>query len=1213
MGKLVKISGLISGRQLRSCLFCTKLLAVTIMLCVTVLSSYGQTSQKITLKKTDVLITEIFREIEKKTDFIFMYKMSIVDDIGKISIDVKDADIKVVLDKCLEGKAFTYGFRNNTVVIKPKAIEKKAMQKRMVKGTVLNANNEPLPGVTVIVKGTMMGTATDGMGQFSFSIPEGENVVLQYSFVGYQTVTAKAPKAGETAKIVLQEVAAEMDEVVVTGYSVVRRKDYVGSAVVVDMDDAKVAGVSNVDEMLAGQVPGMTVTRSSGMVGSTAQVRVRGTSTLLGSQAPLWVVDGVIQRSPVGDYNKDSNLSFTNNDADMRSMVSNAISWLNPNDIETITVLKDASATAIYGSSAANGVIVITTKRSTKEQMNINYTGEMSVGMAPSYDMYDRMNSKQMMQFSMENYKAGLQYTSKPIELGFVGILQKLHNKEITSDEFQREFNRMEVLNTDWFDHLFRNSVSNKHSLSITAGTENIMTRASFGVEKTKGEAIGNDMTQYTANSNTTISLENGVKINVGLKGSFREVDGFAYGVSPFNYAYNTSRILGAKDADGNYIYHSRYGSTSTAVSGLDTYNYSIFNELDNTGVTTTNKNFEVFGDIQVPFLKHFKYKGMLSYNFSNSAVKSWASEQSNYISVIRGYEFGQFGANSPEQQSSRLPFGGVLRTDDINTDTWNFRNDFIYDNLIDSDHRITSQLGVELSSTRLKGNQNTRYGYMPDRGETFAEVPTHYYKYGNMSNDPQENLLLDEMRRARYVMNRENNLFSTYFLGVYSYKRKYIFNASARVDASNRFGQDENKKWQPTWSVGLKWDAAEENFAENWDWLDLATLSASYGYQGNSVTGVSPYLISNVGNFDTYFGQYTMVIRSLPNENLGWEKTKTTNLALQLAMLNNRVSMNLEYYHKNSNVLSSRSVAYENGVDNSIVTGVTMKNTGYDVIFNVVPVKTKDFNWQFSLNFGKVKNELSSATRTNTLDEYLNGGAIVNGEAANTLYSFKFKGLSPEDGTPLFDLGKDTEGNDYDPYTPNKITDNPLDYLVNSGSAIPDFSGGFNTRFQYKNWSLYMQFNMQFGGVGRLPAIYDYTQYRGTPFPDVNVSTKLIDRWQKPGDELLTNIPSVPGVSKKFTMYVPSDINVYETYEIYQFSDAQIADTDMIRCGQIALSYELDKKIAQKFNLNRVNMRLGVTNPFFIAFDDKWDGIDPETGNWPVRKMYTFTLNLSF
>ncbi|MCT4614668.1 MAG: SusC/RagA family TonB-linked outer membrane protein [Marinifilaceae bacterium] len=1189
-----------------------KLLSLLLVICLSMPTFAGIQEKKVSLKMKSVSVQEVIEKIGNQIEMGFLYRGKELKNHKLENVNYQDVDWKEVVKEVLDPIGKTFKIEKDLILIidKNKEVEKNQQKKTSIKGKVTDKQGVLLPGVTIMLDGTYTGTTTNTEGLFSLKVPDNKGTLI-VSFVGFKTQRIKF-SGNEELTITMDVDVSGLDEVVVTGYSSVRRKDYVGSAVTVKMKDAIVAGVSNVDEMLAGTIPGMTVSRSSGMVGTSAQVRVRGTSTLLGSQSPLWVVDGVIQRNPSAQYNTEGGLSFTNNDSDMTSMVSNAISWLNPNDIENITVLKDASATAIYGSAAANGVIVINTKRSNKEQLNINYTGELSLGMAPSYRMYDRMNSKEMMRFSFENYQSGMQYPSKPIELGFVGIIQKLHNKQITVEEYQKEYNKLETINTDWFDMLFRNSLSNKHSLSISAGTKNISTRASFGFEDTKGEAIGNDMTQYTATSNSTLSLENGIKVNLGLKASIREVDGFAYDVNPFDYAYNTSRVIEGKDKEGNYVYHSKYGRGSTAISGLDKYDYNIFNEIDNTGLITKNKNFGVFGDVQVPFLKKFKYKGMFSYDFASNTVKSWATENSNYITQIRGYEFGQYSPNSPEQNSSRLPFGGVLRTDDINTDSWTFRNDFIYDNFIESKHRITGQLGVELSSTERKGNQNTTYGYMPDRGETFAAVPIQYYKFGNTSGTAEENLLLDEMRLAKLVMNRKNNYFSSYFLGVYSYKAKYIFNASGRIDASNRFGQDKNKRWQPTWSVGLKWNASAEEFAKELEWLNLATISASYGFQGNTVESVSPYLIASRAVFDNYTQQFKMGIKSLSNPDLGWEKTKTTNIGVQLAMFDSRLNFNLDYYHKNSDVLSSRTVAYENGVTNSYVEGVEMENSGYDFVVNLVPIKNKKFNWQLSLNFGKVKNKLSSAIRTNTLDDYLTGNAVVNGSEFSTLYSFKFKALSPEDGRPIFDLGKDLEGEDYIGEERNKITDEPLDYLVKSGSAIPDFSGGFNTRLQYDNWSLYMQFQMQFGGVGRLPALYDYTQKYGVPYPDANVSTKLINRWKKPGDENTTNIPSVPGVSQKLTMYVPSETSSWDTYKIYQFSDAQIAKTDMIRCGQISLAYELDKEITQRLKLNRVNFRLGVTNPFFIAFDKKWDGVDPETGNWPLRKMYTFTLNVS-
>jgi hypothetical protein len=638
-------------------------------------------------------------------------------------------------------------------------------------------------------------------------------------------------------------------------------------------------------------------------------------------------------------------------------------------------------------------------------------------------------------------------------------------------------------------------------------------------------------------------------------------------------------------------------------------------NELDNTGQKQVNSSYGASLDLIIPICKGLQYKGMFSYDYSNTAIKAYASDKSFYISQIRGYEYGQFAAGSDYQKASPLPFGGVLTTEDSNSRSYTVRNELVYDNLFNDTHRVTLQGGVEARSTKFTANYNTTYGYMPDIGESFASVPLYYYPYGNVTDDNRtDNELYEDMRKAKQVINRENNYLSGYFFGVYGYKNRYITNVSARVDASNRFGQDEKKKYKPTWSVGLKWRVKEEPFMKEAKWMDMFDVSATYGYQGNAVESVSPYLIARTASFDNYFQQYVMYIKSLAYPDLGWEKTRSFNFGVEAGFLNRRVNVSFNYFNKNSDVLSTHDVPYENGVENSVVSGMKMRNSGYEFIVNFVPIQTRDWTWQFSVNASKITNEVTHSTITNSLRDYLDGAAVVNGKSYSTLYSFKFKGLDATDGTPLFDLGKESDGEtefQWAEYHSDLVTENPLDYLVDCGKMDPDFTGGFNTQLRYKNWHLYAQFSMRFGGKGRLPALYNYSSNYGVPYPEQNVSRQLKDRWQQPGDELVTNIPSVPGIGQT-QCYLPSEYNIFNPYELYYYSDIRVAKTDMIRCNQIALSYDMPLNISKSIGFQNIMLRFSLSNPFLIAFDKKWKGIDPETQGWPARRSFSFSVNVT-
>lgn len=961
-------------------------------------------------------------------------------------------------------------------------------------------------------------------------------------------------------------------------------------------------GEASIDQMLQGVIPGMSVVNTTGKVGGTPKVRIRGTSTLLGNQDPLWVVDNVIQTNPTPIPNDASPLS--SDMSEMMQTAGNAISWLNPADIETITVLKDASATAIYGSQASNGVIVITTKKGkyTKDGIDVNYSGSVSITQKPTYGLYDMMNSQQYMEFSQQLYQDRDSYTREILPVGYAGLVSQLQSKLITKDEFDAQFRIMEKRNTDWFDLLFHTPVSTQHNVMFSTGTDNLQSRVSLGYNSTMGEAKGNDMTSFTASTNTTFRPNSKLVIDFSMNGTYREANDFYAGVSPYEYAMNTSRALSMYNTDGTIYYYPTFGSTSYSIVNKHFYNYNIQNEIDNSGTTSTTNMFQTALSLKWDVVKHLQLQGDASLNISSNKVKSYATEYSNYITQIRGYEIGEVQPNSEAELSSPLPYGGLLNTNNQNTMNYSFRGSMVYSNVFNKKHNVTFNLGMQLTSIRANGDTNLRYGYLKYRGETFATVPDKsdlHSVTGNMSSTDYHEL----MRSGSSVVNTRNNTLSEYFTAVYSYNNRYVLNLNGRMDASNRFGQDENHRFNPSISLGAKWRIGEESWMD-WahSWYDMFDISFSYGWRGYAVTAVSPYLIAKDGGIHSYFKQYYLTVVTLPYPDLGWEKTRDWNLGVDFSFFDGRLSAGFNYYSKNSKVLSSQEVGPEYGVSAAYIAGTVMKNYGYEFIISGTPIRTKDWTWSVSFNTSKDYNRVENNNLVNTPSDYLSGAAIVKGKPYGTIYAFDFAGLNPENGRPMFNhLDKEVTPVDF------------KDYLVEAGCTEPEISGGISTRLRYKNFHLRAQFSMSLGAQAYLP---NYFATSGAPRPEENVPTYMFDRWRVPGDELRTDIPSIPVGN-------PNDLNVslnygnasYWTsvYDMYNRSTARIADTDFIRCRSISLQYDVNKSFLSRLGIRNAYVTASLTNPFFIAFDSKWDGRDPETSSWPARRSLSLSLNLAF
>jgi TonB-linked SusC/RagA family outer membrane protein len=854
-------------------------------------------------------------------------------------------------------------------------------------------------------------------------------------------------------------------------------------------------------------------------------------------------------------------------------------------------------------------VIVITTKKARPGQVSVSYSGNYSIGQRPRYGLYDLMNSQEAMQFSKEVYMARESYTQEVLPIGYGGLVQRLQNKEISYEQLIAEYRKMENQNTDWFDLLFRTSFNHNHNVSISGGTEKITNRTSFSIQGQKGEAKGNDLLTFTASSNTTVRFGDNLTLSLLLNGSVRETNGFAYGVSPFNYAYGTSRTIPMYNEDGTFFYHEKYGESSTALPSKFYYQYNIQNEINNTGNTNMTKMVGSTIDLHWQFLPGLEYQGLFSYSVSSSEVKSYATELSHYITQKRGYEYGTMLPNSPEELASRLPFGGLVQVENAMNRDYTLRNSLVYNESFNDAHRLTLQFGLELRSATTNGSTNTRYGYLRYRGESFAAVPkAPAMLYASSAAD-----LHEAMRANARIVDRKNNTLSEYFTAVYGYNERYILNFNARLDASNRFGQDENKKFHPTWSIGGKWRVGNESFLNNAEWLNSFDISGTYGYQGNAVEAVSPYLIAVDGGHSPMFKQYTLNIKSLPYPDLGWEETNTWNLGVDLSLWGGRASATVNWYRKVSDVLSSREVLVENGMNAATIFGSKMTNQGYDFVVSLMPVRTKDFTWQLSVNSGLARNTVKENQRVNTRDEYLNGTAIVNGEAYSTFYSYAYNGLRSTDGRPTFKYVKYDGINIGDPLEEEQKTENDLDYLVKTGKGEPDFSGGFNTMFRYKTLALRAQFAVAFGAQKRLPSYYNAT---GAPTPEQNVPRELKKRWQQPGDEAWTDIPSIPGGRPSFVnvnLPLAGTAPQVSPYTMYNQSDFRVADIDFIRCRQLSLSYDFAPAVLKKIHAKRLGISASMSNPFLVAFDKEWRGYDPETGGWPARRTTSLSLNMTF
>ena len=1161
-------------------------------------------AQSITLREKNAPLETVLQSIKQQSGYVFFYNYRILEKSKPVTVQVSGVSLKDALDACFRDQPLTYSIEGKLVTVKMKeapAIEaERPSPKVIISGTVRDSLGKPIPDITVTIRGKGKSVRTDKNGHFSIQADPGD--VLAFSSVSYtpKYITITADNTEIVVKMDPRIQKLDDVEVVPTGYQFLKKSQIVGATNTVKASELYFNGINTLEQSLQGKLTGVVITNDNGgLVGVRQKTRVRGTSTLFGNQDPIWVVDGIIQQDPLpfkastldayGGIKKD-NFDY------IRDFVGNAISWLNPQDIEDITVLKDAAATAIYGVRAGNGVIVITTKKGRSGPATVNYSVNGSVTERVNYDKLNLMNSKDRVAVSREIYERGLTgTTSYNSKIGYAGALNDYLFKNIDYDEFNRRVKNAETVNTDWFGILFQTPITINHNLSIGGGSNNTRYYASLGYSDVKGTAIGNGSKSYTGNLSITSNLSDKLSVSVRLSASQKNTTGF-FRVNPYGYASSTSRVIPAYDADGNRYYYANTLGTSNAG-----FSFNMQNELDNTGSTvkqlTANTNIQV----NYRLSNSLSFETLFSYSISSANGVSYSTEKSNYIDSIRGYDYGTASNTDPAYINSRLPFGGEYNQNNNQSAAVNWRNGISFAKVFNKKHAVTALLGEEINSTRNTGFTETTYGWLRDRGNTFAALPLTYTT-GNTANN-----LLTAMPHT-LIDNVVNNM-GAYVTGGYTYDNRYVLSMSARTDYSNRFGQDTRQKFNPVWAGGIRWNVYNEKWMERMDWVSNLSVKASFGYQRNLASNFSPYLIArpsltpgaSFSVFDQNTAEYLLYISNLPYTNLRWEKNTSINVGATMGLFKNRVQASVEYYQKiGKDIITYLTVPEEYGVQTMPVNGGSMNNRGIELGASFVPVRTKDFTWSVGFTLSKNFNEIkkTASSQNLTWKTATGGGLYHEGYPVSAFWAFDYQGVNTVNGYPMINLA----------YKGDTLSD-PTTYMKYMGKMDPDLASGVSMMFRYKKLTMSTSFYLQLGGKRFLSPAYKLAAYLPSEFD--NLSRELLGRWTPANTTAL--FPGLPDKNIGNTVRLPGG-TLTNPYEMYNYSSARVVSASTLRCNSINISYTLPAGFITRARLKNATVGAGVTSPFAIVSKD-FRGIDAEvaTGGQPRTRTYTLNISTSF
>lgn len=1167
--------------------------------------------------KSEKLTTSLKR-LERVSGYKILFSY---DDLSRFTVSGKTVNTKSIrqaLDILLAGTPLKYEVDGQFVnvylseTVTRTAQLSPASDGTKLKGRVFDVHGEPVVGAVVRDSKHKLHTTTDLDGLFTLAAPD-ERVSLSVTFLGMKPATWTG-RRGTFASIVIEDADNALDDVVITGYQVINKRALTSAVTTVKAEDIIRPDALSIDQMLEGRIPDMMFMSNSGEAGVAPKIRIRGTSSIIGNREPLWVVDGIVVTDPVQISPEELN------DPDYVNRIGNAIAGINPQDIERLDVLKDAAATALYGTKAANGVIVITTKRGREGKPQIQYSNSFTYKRRPRYSdrSVDVMDSKERIQFSRELFADHYEYGNNISPVGYEGLLMNLYAGKITDQEFKEQVAFLETNNTDWFKLLTKDSFSQQHTLSLNGGSERGTYYASIGYNDTDDVVKGNKNKRYTATLNLDTKFTKWLSASFSMNGNISQRDYYQSSLAPVNYAYTASRAIRAYEPDGHYSYYDKM------VSNTEGYHFNILNELANSGVEQEGASFNFNANFRLKFTNWLTGNLIGSYSSQTTDINDYWGDKTCYVAQLRRSNYGD-AIRYPED--SVLPQGGQYGTSRTRSNSYTLRFQLDGDTFLDKDeiHRLSANIGAEMSSTRYKGYQRTDRGYYPDRGMSFVEDIniTKYPAYATWlaGNTPS---LTDNL----------SNTLSGYLSLTYSYDSKLYVNANARVDGSNNFGDRSNEKLLPIWSVSASYDLSKLPWVEKASWIDYFSVKASYGFQGNMLSSVYPVMIIKKNPISDYYDEFTASATSNPNPNLKWERTDSYNIGLDFGLFDRRVELSASLYFKRTkDAFMTKTISTVNGYQSYTVNGGNISNDGYSVDITVHPIKTKDWRWTLTTSFSHTTNKIttSPAGEEYNLENFLNGSAVVKGKPVGTFYSYRFVGLSPLDGGPLFDTWEehweDLVGlSKYDTYT---------NVLVASGSREPDMSGGLSTSLRWKQLRFNASFAYSIGAKTRLFGMYSSgasgngkIMDAGDIRPENNMSRDYIDRWMKPGDEKFTNIPAIitPAMEGhyRYSNHWSNSADgkgvqpIAESYwDMYDYSDIRVASADYLKCQSLSLTYEFPKQWLQGWGVSLLELTASGHNLFTIA-DSRLKGQTPTQGGFTTielsdRPSFSFGLRVNF
>lgn len=1173
MKKNWKYRPVIYPDRLKKVFMVTKLTFLMTVCLMYGLSAEVLSQQKVTMDMGYTSVKEALAEFQRQTGQIVIYSSEKLDTRQKVEANFKDADVETFLTSVLMKSGMSYKIENDYILIIPKAKEVSQVQEKVIKGTVVDREGHPLPGVSVILKGTTIGVATDADGGFTIRVPEMEDLVLIFSFVGMER-SEVAYKGQPNLKVVLKESASQMDEVVVTGYQEIKKTRMTGATETVTAAQIANKGFTSLEQVLKGSLAGVTTMSISGRPGAQAQIRIRGINSLTGSTDPMWIVDGMPMQGDLPTVSTGA--------TDLQNTVlTSGIGNIAPDDIESITILKDAAASAIYGARAANGVIIIKTKRGRVGQSYINIQATYSIDEAPKNKL-DMMNTTEKIAYEKgiyEDFPALGSTRGRIIE-----TLRRADNGVLSRHEADAEIDRLSKINTNWYDEIFQVAHTQNYNISLSGGSEKTQYYTSLNYQQQEGVMPNNKYDKLGASLKLTHDFNKWLRVYTDLNSTVRNDQSSASAIDPLKYATFANTYERPYDENGNYEYDRSYFPTLSGVKDGYKYDFNILEDLN----ANTSKTRYISNSMNVK-LEAQLFKGLM-YSFSATFANTSSHTRSvlapgSYSSKASSWATGFYNEKEIPDYMNR----GSLTESTSKSQQWTVRNQLEYARLFKETHYVSVVLGQEASSSKNNSFSNYSPEYDPEKS---------IIGYPDVAGMNASRLNLDKLGSLREGQDRSASFFMS---ASYAYKDRYVLSGSFRMDGADIIGKDN--RFSPLWSASFKWNLQEEEFIKSLGFIDVLALRGSYGYTGSIDRNAYPFTLMTYSS-TSYRYQGELVPRNVDpgNPSIKWQRKQDRSTGIDFSLFRNRLNGSVNYYNNvTRDLLGTKRLPYSVGRGNVTANVASLRNTGWEVTLNTVNIDYRDFRWTTGFNIAVNQSKVLTTYYKTVSD--LPGAEpgekyFVEGHPVEAWFGYEYAGVDPLTGHTLIYVNAEDEYGkqighlqsngryviDADQYVP----DQAQTYLA---KAYPPISGGFNTSFTYKRISLEGSFSFMAGH--KISSFRTYNS-RDVYASNLNQFRTELNRWRKPGD--VTNVP-----------FLSTDDTAYDQLAL----DNYIEDGSFLRCNYISLGYNLAPELCKKMLLTRARLSFNAHNLFTWT---KYHGMDPETMGlfgYPSAKQYMFSLSL--